>query len=167
MSARIRKDQSTANPVVTLGQNFTPEALKFFVRFFYEIGEIGRVRVETTLSGKVYIRWTSESWKDILSTVADYFSDLYGEKYKGFKKLATIHALKSQPDVVSIIEVIKLVYSLAKTGRDRKIVLSAKLSELGLPYDNDPEPQNVFTDNPNIPSFLFLFGFILGDGLFL
>lgn len=98
VSARIRKDQVYASPVVTLGQNFTPEALKFFVRLYYEIGQVGRVRVETTSSGKVYIKWTSESWKDILGTVANYFSDLYGEKYIGFKKLVAIYALMSQSD---------------------------------------------------------------------
>lgn len=55
--------------------------------------------METTSSGKVYIKWTSESWKDILGTVANYFSDLYGEKkYIGFKKLVAIYALMSQSD---------------------------------------------------------------------
>jgi hypothetical protein len=56
------------------------------------------------------------------------------------------------------------VYSLAQTGTERRTTLSDKLAELGLPYDNNPNPNGIYEDNPNNPSFLFLLGFILGDG---
>jgi hypothetical protein len=198
-SAHIKKgDKLIVNPVVTLGQNYTPsgvrpvpwhgrplggESLKFpsgpsrdlsespavkargdFVRFYSEIGQVGKIRLVTSLSGKVYIRWITESWKDILGTLVNYFSGIYGEKYIAFRKLATIYALKSQPDEESRIEVIKLIYSLAKTGVERKITLLEKFAEFGLPSDNDPDPKGVYLDNPSIPSFLFLFGLNLGDG---
>jgi hypothetical protein len=99
-----------------------------------------------------------------MGSLVNYFSEIYGEKYIAFKKLATIYTLKSLPDKESKIEAVKLVYSLAKSGTDRKIAILQKFLELGLPYDNVPDPKGVYTDNPNIPSFLFLFGFILGDG---
>ncbi len=44
------------SPVVTMGQNYSAEALKFFVRFYYEIGKVGKLSVVTTGSNKVHIR---------------------------------------------------------------------------------------------------------------
>jgi hypothetical protein len=56
VSARLRRGKLSVEPVVTLGQNFTPESLKFFVRLYYETGQVGKIILETSLSGKVYIR---------------------------------------------------------------------------------------------------------------
>lgn len=83
VTARIRGDKLTVSPVVVLGQNFSSEAVEFFVRFYYEIGQIGKLSVvkTKTLSGKLHIRWTTESWKAILGDVTNYFSFVYGEKF--------------------------------------------------------------------------------------
>jgi hypothetical protein len=38
------------------------------------------------------------------------------------------------------------------------------LLKLDLPYDGNPNPESRFTDNLELPSFLFILGFVLGDG---
>lgn len=150
------------NPVAVLGQNYSTESVEFFARFYNDIGRIGNLGVVKTLSGKLHIRWTTESWGAILGGVTDYFSSLYGEKYIGLQKLLTIHELKARPstDEQSKVETVKLVYSLAASGRERKTLLADKLDELNLPFlDEDYEPETCYLDNPSIPSFLFILGF--------
>lgn len=58
VSARIKNNgkKLTIEPFVTMGQNYTPEALKFFVRLYYATERIGKINLSVTLSGKVYIR---------------------------------------------------------------------------------------------------------------
>lgn len=168
VSARIKNNgkKLTIEPFVTMGQNYTPEALKFFVRLYYATERIGKINLSVTLSGKVYIRWSSSSWKNIVPKLSNYFSSLYGEKFIAFQKLAIINDLRLDPAPQSKIEAVKLVYSLAKTGLERKTALIAQLAELDLPYDNKEEPKSsgILEDNLKIPSFLFVLGFILGDG---
>lgn len=91
---------------------------------------------------------------------------MYGEKYIGFQKLQTIRELKLDADnEESKIEIVKLVYSLSEAGRERKSLIEDKLDELGLSLltDND-EPETRYLDNPAVPTFLFILGFLLGDG---
>lgn len=167
ISARIRGKGLAVSPVAVLGQNYSAEAVEFFVRFYNDIGRIGNLGIVKTLSGKLYIRWTTESWEAILGGVTDYFSSLYGEKYIGLQKLLTIHELKARPstDEQSKVEIVKLVYSLAASGRERRTLLGDKLDELNLPFlDEDYEPETRYLDNPSIPSFFFILGFLLGDG---
>lgn len=83
------------------------------------------------------------------------------------KKLATIYELKSNlTDDKSKIEVVKLVYSLAASGNERITSLPDKLKEMNLPFDGNSEPETCYLDNPLVPSFLYIFGFLLGDGSF-
>lgn len=103
-----------------------------------------------------------------MSTISNYFSDIYGEKFIAFQKLVAINNLRVDSGAESKTEAVKLVYSLAQTGLDRKTTLPAQLADLGLPWDNKEEPKSsCFEDNLKIPSFLFVLGFILGDGSIL
>lgn len=89
---------------------------------------------------------------------------LYGEKYIGFHKLATIRRLILLKDSASQIEAIKLTYSMAETGRDRAMTMDEKLISLNLPNLPGPTASNLFSDNDATPSFLFLLGLLIGDG---
>lgn len=154
--------------MVALGQTYSPESLAFFVRLYYEIGKVGAISIVETLSGKLHIVWRTESWKDILSGVSKYFSDIYGEKFIGFQKLSKIYELKSNlTDDSSKVTLVKLVYSLVESGKSRKISLNEKLQALGLTDDSNVESETLFLDNPKIPSFSYLLGFLLGDGSIL
>lgn len=83
------------------------------------------------------------------------------------RNLATIYELKSNlTDDKSKIEVVKLVYSLAASGNERITSLPDKLKEMNLPFDGNSEPETCYLDNPLVPSFLYIFGFLLGDGSF-
>lgn len=93
---------------------------------------------------------------------------LYGEKYIGFQKLAKIRKLVLLEDTVSRVEAIKLVYTLADSGKGRKMTLDEKLLSLNLSTDNTSLSNISFTDNDSTPSFLFMLGLLIGDGsLFL
>ena len=59
---------------------------------------------------------------------------------------------------------VKLVYSLAISGKSRKISLNEKLNALSIKDDDSLEVETLCLDNPKIPSFLYLLGFLLGDG---
>lgn len=123
VSARFKGDAFSIVPVVALGQTYSSESLAFFVRLYHEIGKIGALSITETMSGKLYIVWKTESWKDILSGVSKYFSNIYGEKFIGFQKLSKIYELKSNlTDDNCKVTLVKLVYSLAESGRSRKLL---------------------------------------------
>lgn len=64
----------------------------------------------------------------------------------------------------SKVTLVKLVYSLAVSGKSRKISLNEKLKALSLRDEDYLESETLYLDNPKIPSFLYLLGFLLGDG---
>jgi hypothetical protein len=64
----------------------------------------------------------------------------------------------------SRIELVKIVYSMAASGNKRILSLQDKLSLLNLTFDGNSKPINIFNDNPRLPNFPFILGFILGDG---
>jgi len=163
-----------------MSQNYSKEALEFFVRFYHEIGQVGKLRIVATGSNKPHIIWRTESWEAILGNVTKYFSYIYGEKYLAFQKLSTIFELKSSLSSISPpqgteekwreatqIEIVKLGYSLASSGTERLISLRSKLESLNLSFNGDSEPDTCYLDNPQVPSFLFILGFLLGDGSLL
>lgn len=157
-----RADKLWVTPVVALGQNFSIIALDFFVRLYFELGQIGTIKVVRSLSNNLHITWRVENWQDIL-TLASYFSLVYGEKFKAFQKLKLIFNLKNQlVNDFCKCQLIHLVYSLASSGIARKISLADKLSLFNL--NSIPEPSFSFRDNDILPDFLFILGFLLGDG---
>ena len=88
--------------------------------------------------------------------------------WAGFHKLAKIRKLVLLEDTVSRVEAIKLVYTLADSGKERKMTLDEKLLSLNLSTDNTSLSNISFTDNDSTPSFLFMLGLLIGDGsLFL
>jgi hypothetical protein len=58
---------------------------------------------------------------------------------------------------------IRLGYSLSLDGVNRKLTLPEQLTIFGLNTIKSPIPMPIYTDNFNIPSVLFLIGFIVGD----
>ena len=64
----------------------------------------------------------------------------------------------------SRIEWVKIVYSMAASGNKRLLSLQDQLSLLNLTFDGNSKPMNIFNDNPILPNFPFILGFILGDG---
>lgn len=172
VSARIRRGGKTGfyiAPVVSLGQNYSAESLAFFVRLYFDLGQVGSISVVDTLSGNIFIRWSTESWSVILSKVTEYFSDLYGEKFIALQKLAYIFPLKGSQDDGVKLKLVELVHSLATSGNSRKLSIKELCASLNITYlpcdkDNSQEDDPFFLDNPKIPSFLFILGFLLGDG---
>jgi len=61
---------------------------------------------------------------------------------------------------------VKLIYSLALAGTSRLKTLEQQLTAYGLSYDGNPNPTGTFLDNQAIPTFLFIVGFMLGDGTY-
>jgi len=63
------------------------------------------------------------------------------------------------------VKLVKLVYSLSSAGKTRKLSLEDKLKSLNLEKEfSSLEDVNTFSENHNLPSFLFFLGFLLGDG---
>ncbi len=58
---------------------------------------------------------------------------------------------------------VKLVYSLTSSGKARKLSLQDKLKSLSL-VDLKPKLVISYPESTQAPSFLFFFGFLLGDG---
>lgn len=162
ISARLKAN--TVIPAITLGQNLNQESLNFFVKLWHELGKLGSLSFSVSQSGQWRIKLTTESWKDGLTTYANYFNCLYGEKYIAWQKLNLIRSLMQLKDNDSRIQLVKLVYSLAISGNKRLLSLEDQLSLLNLPYDGIPEPIEVFKDNLTLPNFPFILGFLLGDG---
>lgn len=152
------------SPAVNIGQTYSPEALAFFVQLYHELGKIGKLSVSLNVSNKVFIRWHLTNWNLILTIVSKYFSYVYGEKLRAFKKLEEIYILKSNlANDNDKVLLIKLVYSLTTSGKSRKLSISEKLKNLSL-VDLSPELDISYPENSELPGFLFLLGFLLGDG---
>lgn len=112
----------------------------------------------------VFIVWHLTNWDLILSVVLKYFSGVYGEKLRAFKLLQDLYKLKSNLDTdENKILLVKLVYSLTSAGKARKLSLEDKLNSLSL-VDSKPKIVISYPSNTQTPSFLFLLGFLLGDG---
>ena len=125
VSARLRAN--TVAPVITLGQNLNMESLKFFVKLWHELGKSGSLTFSSSQSGRWVVRLTTESWND-LTTYANYFDSVYGEKYIAWQKLNIIRHLMKLKDDNSRIELVKLVYSLSASGNTRLLSLQDQLS---------------------------------------
>jgi len=96
--------------------------------------------------------------------VSIYFSGVYGEKLRAFKLLQDLYKLKSNLDTdENKILLVKLVYSLTSAGKARKLSLQDKLNSLSL-VDLKPKLLISYPESTQAPSFLFLLGFLLGDG---
>lgn len=89
---------------------------------------------------------------------------LYGEKQIGFQRLVYIRRLVQLGDTASRVEAIKLVYSMALSGRERRMTLDEKILSLNLPaLPGATAVSYSFSDNAT-PSFLFMLGLLIGDG---
>lgn len=90
---------------------------------------------------------------------------LYGEKQIGFQRLAYIRRLVQLGGTASRVEAIKLVYSMALSGRERMMTLDEKILSLNLPaLPGATAVSYSFSDNDATPSFLFMLGLLIGDG---
>ena len=93
-----------------------------------------------------------------------YFSGVYGEKYRAFIILEYIYKLKfNLSNDENKILLVKLVYSLTSAGKSRKLSQEEKLNSLNL-VDLKPKLDIYYPENSESPSFLFILGFLLGDG---
>lgn len=164
LTASIRG--TNIQPNISVGQNLNEGSLRFFVQLWHALGQVGTLSINLTMSNTWHITYRSNSWSHILGTCASYFNCLYGEKYIAFAKLAMIHTLLHLKDAVSQSEMVKLVYSLALYGTSRLLTLEQQLLAYGLPYNGDSNPTANFLDNQLVPSFLFIVGFMLGDGTY-
>ena len=131
---------------------------------YHELGKIGKLDVKINTSQKVFITWHLTNWDLILSVVSKYFSLIYGEKIRGFQKLGEIYKFKSSlGNEDEKILLVKLVYSLTSAGKSRKLSQNEKLKYLNL-VDSSTELEISYPYNPEAISFLFVLGFLLGDG---
>ena len=164
VSAWFNGGSLTVSPVVNLGQIYSLESQSFFVRLYHELGKIGKLDVRISSSGKVFIVWHLTNWDLILSVVLRYFSGVYGEKYRAFIILEYIYKLKfNLSNDENKILLVKLVYSLTSAGKSRKLSQEEKLNSLNL-VDLKPKLDIYYPENSESPSFLFILGFLLGDG---
>jgi hypothetical protein len=136
----------------------------FFVQLWVALGKIGSLTFSVSQSNRWVIHWSVWNWESIIGPVAEYFRFVYGEKYIAWAKLAAIHSLLSLTDPASLVQLVKLVYSMAEYGKSRLLTLPQKLASLSLEYDSHPLPIGDWSDNSNpIPHFCFILGFLLGD----
>ena len=165
ISCRIRN--KSFYPVFVLTQNFSFQTLDFFITLWFVLGSNTSLTINKSQSGKLVIRLSSESWNLILGTIFNYFALIYGEKYVAFKKLLDIRRLtksNGENTIFSHIHLaIRLAYSLSLDGVNRKLTLPEQLTIFGINTIKSPIPMPIYTDNFNIPSVLFLIGFIVGD----
>ncbi len=81
------------------------------------------------------------------------------------QKLNTIRSLMKLKDDNSRIELVKnCILQWASSGNKRLLSLQDQLSLLNLTFNGNSKPINIFNDNPILPNFPFILGFILGDG---
>lgn len=159
-------DSIKLNPYFLMSQNYSAESLVFFVKIFYELGQVGKVSVYLNDYNKVMIRYRADGWKSFFNVFIPYFNMLYGDKFMTINILQKVYELSSSNLIADKILIINLIYSLPTSGIGRSLSLAQKLELLNLNYEpsqvNIPMP-GVEDNSQNITLFFFI-GFFLGDG---
>lgn len=162
---------------LSIGQNYSKEAALLFLRLQVFLSGIGKVKVEHSTTGEVYIKYTIHNSLEVIEKAAPYFKYVYGSKKYILAYLVEIYNLSIKLKNIPLNEIegnednlkltsklIHLIYSTNLDGQPRKISLKEKLSIfncLGSKYTPELE---VIPENINLPSKLFIIGIYLGDG---
>lgn len=156
-------------PIVYLSQNASEHSIELFSQLSLTLNDQMNWVILKNDSNIFHIRIQSRDWNFIINTFISYFSLVYGDKYKGLKKLNEIHKCISNPDLKNNIELIKNLYYLAYNLVDysqRKINLNdALLMVTGTKFIS--EHSKIFksyNDSNNNITLLFIIGLYLGDG---
>jgi hypothetical protein len=84
-------DSIKINPYFLMNQNYSAESLAFFVKIFYELGQVGKVSVYLNDYNKVMIRYRADGWKTFFNVFIPYFNMLYGDKFMAILILQKVH----------------------------------------------------------------------------
>ena len=88
----LKEDSLNLNFLFSIGQNYSPEALKVFLNL-QKILKTGSVRLSFNSKGVPHIRYIVSNANIIFDRVLPYFSLLYGQKRKDLVVLYKIYKL--------------------------------------------------------------------------
>ena len=123
-------------PIVFIGITVNIESLNFLVLLNNQFNWKMQYSIEKLPSGNYYIKLYSRDWNFIINTFIPYFDKVYGDKYKGLKRLEKMYLLLFQCkekfkinefDNLLIEKIILLGYHLIDFSK-RRISISKYLS---------------------------------------
>ena len=160
----ISNKNNKFRPIIFIGLTADIESVKFFVFLNKELNNKMKYSIEKIASGKYYIKLQTRDWNIILNKVIPYFDHLYGDKYKGLKRLEKIYYLQSDDcnDINKNEKIILLAYHLIDNTQ-RKLSLSDRFSLFNISPTLTIDFFKIL-ENIKELNFYFLLGFILGDG---
>lgn len=156
-------------PICTATQLLSEQSVLFLLRLDKSLSNKGTFNISLNSMGKFVIIYRLSGWDTFFSIFVPYFYMLYGAKYQAIHKLKKIYELKNlikkNSDDMYKVLLISNAYSLTAHSSRYKLSIQDKVVSLNLdpvllkkvPSINNPE-------NKISPSFLFIFGFFLGDG---
>ena len=157
-------------PLVFIGITASYESILFLVFLNKQLGFKMRYTIESLPSGLIFVKLLSTDWSFIINFFMPYFNKIYGDKYKGLKRLEKIHSLQNfslsnsdfYTDSTEINEKVNLLaYNLIDNSK-RKISIADRFSLFNI----TPTLTNDFLsieENKEPISNYFLLGFILGE----
>lgn len=158
-------------PIVFIGITVNIESLKFLVLLNSQFNWKMQYNLEKLPSGRYYIKLYSRDWDFIINTFIPYFNKIYGDKYKGLKRLQNMYLLlfeckkkfkNNKFDNLLIEKIILLGYHLVDHSK-RKIFISKYLSLYNIEMSQAIDFL-VIEENKELINPYFLLGLILGDG---
>ena len=101
----------------------------FFVYLNKEFDYKMNYSIEKLPSGKFYIKLYSRDWRLILDKIIPYFNNVYGDKYKGLKRLEKIYCLQFEGsnNEKKDEKIILLAYHLVDNSK-RKLLIKDRFS---------------------------------------
>ena len=151
-------------PLVFIGLTADIESVKFFVFLNKELNNKMKYSIEKIASGKYFIKLHTRDWNIILNKVIPYFDHLYGDKYKGLKRLEKLYYLQSSVcnDIYKNEKIILLAYHLIDNTQ-RTLSINDRFSLFNISPTLTIDFLKI-SENLKELNYYFLLGFILGDG---
>lgn len=160
----ISKKNNKFRPIVFIGLTADIESVKFFVFLNKELDNKMKYSIEKITSGKYFIKLYTRDWNIILNKIIPYFDCIYGDKYKGLKRLEKIYYLQLDNcgDINKSEKIILLAYHIIDNTQ-RVLSLKDRFSLFNISPTLTIDFFEVL-ENIKELNFYFLLGFILGDG---
>ena len=156
-------------PICTATQLLSEQSVLFLLRLDKSLSNKGTFNISLNSMGKFVIIYRLSGWDTFFSIFVPYFYMLYGAKYQAIHKLKKIYELKNlikkNSDDMYKVLLISNAYSLTAHSSRYKLSIQDKVVSLNLdPVLLKKVPSIKIPENKIYPSFLFIFGFFLGDG---
>jgi len=125
----VSKKNNKFRLLIYIGLTVNIESILFFVYLNKEFEYKMNYSIEKLPSDKFYIKLYSRDWKLIIDKIIPYFNNVYGDKYKGLKRLEKIYYLQSEYNnkEKNDEKIILLAYHLVDNSK-RKLLIKDRFS---------------------------------------